>query len=211
MRSETRSTGGPDPDRDRAFVVSGHVSAHMSGHTSGPANDARSDATLAGVGSEHGTDDGRGLAAAPETVLPLLRMTRLLVGIATEAVEELDVGVSLPQFRLLLVLSELGPTPSARVADRLGTAPSSVTRLADHLERAGYVVRRRERPNRSVVRLELTATGSEIVDRVGRRRAAELDRLLTALPPHEQTQLAELVTRFCDRAELDRGDHGSVL
>lgn len=207
MRSETRSTGGPDPSRDRAFVVSGHAS----GHASGPADDATADATLTGVGSEHGTDGAGELTSAPETVTSLLRMTRLLVGIATEAVDELDVGVSLPQFRLLLVLSELGPTPSARVADRLGTAPSSVTRLADHLERVGYVVRRRERPNRSVVRLELTTTGSEVVERVGRRRAAELDRLLTALPPHEQTQLAELVTRICDRAEHERGDHGSVL
>lgn len=159
----------------------------------------------------HGADDGRGPAAGPETVTPLLRMTRLLVGVATEAVEQLDIGVSLPQFRLLIALSELGPTPSARAADRLGTSPSSVTRLADHLERTGHLVRRRERPNRSVVRLELTAAGSEVVEQVGRRRTAELDRLLAALPPREQARLAELATRFCDAAERDGGGRGSVV
>lgn len=138
-------------------------------------------------------------------------MTRLLVGVATEAVEHLDTGVSLPQFRLLLVLSELGPMPSARAAERLGTAPSSVTRLADHLEAAGYLVRRRERPNRSVVRLTPTASGIEVVERVVHHRATELNRLLAVLPPNDQTQLAQLVTRLCDAADTDRGGTWSVL
>lgn len=161
--------------------------------------------------SEGGTGDDREPAAVPEAVAPLLRMTRLLVGVATEAVEHLDTGVSLPQFRLLLVLSELGPMPSARAAERLGTAPSSVTRLADHLEAAGYLVRRRERPNRSVVRLTPTASGTEIVERVVHRRATELDRLLAVLPANDQTRLAQLVTRLCDGADAERGDHWSVL
>ena len=161
--------------------------------------------------SEGGTDDDGEPAAVPGAVAPLLRMTRLLVGVATEAVEQLDIGVSLPQFRLLLILAELGPMPSARAADRLGTAPSSVTRLADHLEAAGYLVRHRERPNRSVVRLAPTAAGTEVVERVVHRRATELDRLLAVLGPHEQTRLAQLVTRLCDSADAERGGHWSVL
>lgn len=169
------------------------------------------DATLTGVTSEDGTGEGLRPAAAPEAVAPLLRMTRLLVGVATEAVEELDAGVSLPQFRLLLVLSELGPVPSARAAERLGTAPSSVTRLADHLEAAGYLARHREPPNRSVVRLQLTADGTAIVERVVHRRAAEIDRLLAVLPPHDQTELSRLVTRLCDGADAERGGAWSVL
>lgn len=162
------------------------------------------DATLVAVndGEMGGVTSGRPAAVGDlEAVTPLLRMTRVLVGIATHAVEQLDGGVSLPQFRLLLTLSDLGPAPSAEVAERLGSAASSVTRLADHLEDAGYLVRRRERPNRSVVRLELTPAGAELVERVVTWRAAELERLVAELPARSRPQLARLVARFCDAAE----------
>ncbi len=132
-------------------------------------------------------------------------MTRVLVGVATRAVEQCDVGVSLPQSRLLLALSELGPTPSTRVAAQLGSVASSVTRLADHLEDAGYLVRHRARPNRSIVRLELTASGRDLVRRVVAWRAGELQRLLDDMPASRRADMARAVAGFCDVAEPDYG------
>lgn len=156
-----------------------------------------------GEGGAEPSNDHESAVALQGAVSPLLRMTRILVGVAMQAVDQSDTGVSLPQFRLLMTLAERGPTPSAQVADRLGAVASSVTRLADHLEEAGYLHRRRERPNRSIVRLELTESGQALVDRVIHWRAAELDRLLAELPPRDRTQLARLVARFCDAADPD--------
>lgn len=156
-----------------------------------------------GEGGAESSDDQDDAFDRPSAVSPLLRMTRILVGVAMQAVDQSETGVSLPQFRLLMTLAELGPTPSAQVADRLGAVASSVTRLADHLEGSGYLHRRRERPNRSIVRLELTESGQALVDRVIRWRAAELDRLLAELPPRDRTQLARLAARFCDAADPD--------
>lgn len=138
-------------------------------------------------------------------VEPLLRMTRVLVGVAIQAVEQLDDEVSLTQFRLLLTLSELGPTPNAQVAARLGSVASSVTRLADSLEDAGYLVRHRARPNRSIVRLDLTESGRELVGRVVSWRAAELERLVGELPARSRTEIARVAGRFCDVAEPEYG------
>lgn len=131
-------------------------------------------------------------------VAALLDTTRILVGVATRALEQLDADVSVPQFRLLLVLSELGATPSAQVAGRLGTVASSVTRLADHLEGAGHLSRHRGRPNRSVVSLELTASGRELVERVVGWRRAQLAEIVERLSAAEHAELTSALRLFCN-------------
>ena len=108
---------------------------------------------------------------------------RDLVGVALRSLETLDGAVSLPQFRLLLVLHEHGRSPSTRVAEALGLAGSSVTRLADRLAASGHLIRGAEPANRSVVTLELTASGSRLVQEATTRRRQELARLLQHLDP----------------------------
>ena len=100
--------------------------------------------------------------------------TRDLVGIALRSLEVAAPMVSLPQMRLLLALEESDRTPSARLAESLGVAASSVTRMADRLVAAGYVRRGGDPYNRSVVTLELSASGRRVGARSihlnGRRR-----------------------------------------
>ena len=71
----------------------------------------------------------------------LQEATRMLAGVALRSLEALGGAVSLPQFRVLAVLADLGPVRSARVAASLGLEPSTVTRLADRLVAAGHVTR----------------------------------------------------------------------
>jgi hypothetical protein len=56
--------------------------------------------------------------------------TRVLAGVALGSLDVLDGTVSLPQFRVLAVLADLGRSRSAQVADALGLDASTVTRLA---------------------------------------------------------------------------------
>ena len=79
------------------------------------------------------------------TVAALELMTRALVGLTLQSLQVLGAEVSLPQFRLLLVLSALGRVPSSRLAAELGMTASSVTRLADRLEAAGLAARGADR------------------------------------------------------------------
>ena len=135
--------------------------------------------------------------------------TRVLVGVAARALEELGDEVTLSQFRLLVVLREHGPATGIDAAERLGAVGSSVTRLADRLEESGHLTRRRERPNRSVVRLELTAAGRALVDRVLTRRRAELGRIVASLTPDDADRLTTALDTFLDAAGTGHG-HGPV-
>lgn len=138
-----------------------------------------------------------------EAVDALMGTTRLLVGVATRALE--DLGMSLPQFRLLLVLDELGPSPGTVAAQRLGTAASSVTRLGDQLEASGHLTRRRDPANRSVVVLEPTDAGRAVVATVLTRRRDALAVLVARLPAEQRTALTAALSALREAAGADVG------
>jgi len=114
--------------------------------------------------------------------------TRDLVGLALRSVDRLEV--SLPQFRLLLVLHELGRSTSTQCAQALAVVGSSVTRLADRLHTSGHLIRGSDPSNRSVVTLELTEAGRKVVKQVTARRRRELSRVLDRLDPVERAACA---------------------
>lgn len=146
----------------------------------------------AGAGGAGDADSG--------AVEMLLRASRVLVGIASRGLETLGEEVTIPQFRLLSVLGEHGPLASVEVAGWLGSAGSSVTRLADRLEESGHLRRRREPPNRSVVRLELTPAGTALLERVWGWRRDELARLVAQLPPGSADRIEQALRVFVEAA-----------
>lgn len=123
--------------------------------------------------------------------------TRDLVGVALRSLDQLEV--SLPQFRLLVVLQEQGRSTSTECARALGVVGSSVTRLADRLHASGHLVRGADPSNRSVVTLELTALGRKLVRQVSARRRRELSRVLDRLDPAERAACASALRTLHDR------------
>lgn len=146
------------------------------------------------------------------TVEVLQAATRVLAGVALRSLDVLNATVSLAQFRVLAVLGDLGCTRSARVARALGLDASSVTRLADRLVAAGYVVRGAEPGNRAVVTLELTASGRDLVDQVATWRRRELTRIVGLIPPTERDTLTEALQRLVEAAGEGYGPipHGPI-
>jgi DNA-binding MarR family transcriptional regulator len=126
---------------------------------------------------------------APDALDVLQSATRLLTGVALRSLEVLDGAVTLPQFRMLAVLADIGPARSARVATALGLEASTVTRLADRLVATGHVRRGTEDGHRGVVTLELTAPGYRLVDRVAEWRQQELARMISLLSAEQQASL----------------------
>jgi DNA-binding MarR family transcriptional regulator len=108
--------------------------------------------------------------------------------------------VSLPQFRLLLVLSALGRVPSSRLAAGLGMTASSVTRLADRLETAGLLARGTDPRSRSIVTLEVTRAGLDLVARVVERRHVLLAAVLDRIDAEERAVAARIARRFAELA-----------
>jgi DNA-binding MarR family transcriptional regulator len=126
--------------------------------------------------------------------------TRDLVGVALRSLALLGSEVSLPQFRMLAVLSELGRCPSMRVAQALQLSASSVTRMGDRLAASGLVARGADPGNRSVVTLELSERGRQLVEQVMDWRHAELIRILARMDPAERAAAASGLRRFHESA-----------
>lgn len=128
------------------------------------------------------------------------------------SLEVLEGAVSLPQFRVLAVLADLGRVRSARVAAALGLEASTVTRLVDRLIDAGYVTRGTDPGNRSAVILDLTARGRRLVADVAAWRRQELQRMLLLVGVDDRVVLTDSVRRFVEAAGAGYGSipHGPV-
>ncbi len=126
-----------------------------------------------------------------------------LVGVALRSVD--GVGVSLPQFRLLLFLQQSGRSTSTQCAKALGVVGSSVTRLADRLHASGHLVRGVDPTNRRVVMLELTARGRKLVRHVTARRRRELSRVLDRVDPAARAACAAVLRTLHEQFHDDDG------
>jgi DNA-binding MarR family transcriptional regulator len=131
-----------------------------------------------------------------EELLAFEIATRDLVGVALRSVADLEVSLS--QFRLLVVVRELGRPSSTRCAQALGVVGSSITRLADRLDASGHLVRMPDPDNRSVVVLELTEAGRRVVEQVTTSRRRQLGQALDHLEPHERATCVAALAKLHD-------------
>jgi DNA-binding MarR family transcriptional regulator len=125
------------------------------------------------------------------------QLTRALIGVTLESLDALDgTTVTIPQFRVLLALDGLGRAPSSALAARMGVAASSVTRSVDRLQTTGLVMRGTDKRSRSIVTVELTRAGRDLVTRVLARRHTLFEAVLDAMTPAERAAAADAATRF---------------
>jgi DNA-binding MarR family transcriptional regulator len=125
--------------------------------------------------------------------LGIVRVADLLTGRMATVLE--SHRLTLSQYGVLDALREAGASGLAcgEIADRMITRDPDVTRLLDRLEDRGYVSRFRARPDRRVVRTQLTASGLALLAELdapmrelhiehlrglGRRELGALDTLL---------------------------------
>lgn len=80
------------------------------------------------------------------------------------------LGLTYPQYLVMLVLWQDGPTTVGGIARRLELASHAVTPLADRLETAGLVHRHRGADRREVV-VDLTGAGADLEDAAARVQA----------------------------------------
>jgi DNA-binding MarR family transcriptional regulator len=111
----------------------------------------------------------------------LLATTRVLVGLTARSLARLDVNVTLPQYRTLVVLAGSGPQRVVDLAAELGVRPSTATRMCDRLVRK-HLVSRHERPDdRRAAWVELTPTGRDLVADIMRRRREDIAKLVARI------------------------------
>lgn len=96
----------------------------------------------------------------------ILRMAEVFSRALSEILQPFRLTLS--QYNVLQTLRHTGSEglTCAEVSERLSTRDSDITRLLDRLELLGFVARRRERPDRRVVRTQITEQGSGVLDAV---------------------------------------------
>ena len=121
-------------------------------------------------------------AARSEVIDALLVASRAMVAIAGRSLADIDPDVTLPQSRTLVLLASRGPQRIIDIAEDLGVAPSTATRMCDRLLRKGLLRRHRATADRREVKVSLTAAGRDLVAKVTEHRRAELARVVDAIP-----------------------------
>lgn len=120
----------------------------------------------------------------------VLAASRGLLGVVARSMAPALELVSVPQFRLIVLLTTLGPTRSTDLADRLAISSSTLTRNVDRLVAGGWVERRANESSRREVLVVATDQGRELVAEVTARRVQEITELLAGLSDEDRAQAA---------------------
>ncbi|GAA0380041.1 MarR family transcriptional regulator [Microbispora corallina] len=143
------------------------------------------------AGDEPTGDDLEAVASA------VLTASRLLVAVSARSLAAVEDRVTLPQFRMLVVIAQ-GEATLVRLADRLGVNPSTAMRMVDRLS-ATRLVRREVNPNdRRETLVGLTPEGRRIVEEVTARRTAEITAILGRMPPEQRRALVVAMRAFSE-------------
>lgn len=131
----------------------------------------------------------------------VLTASRLLVAISARSISAVADTITLPQFRLLVILHSRGPLKHAALAEQLGVNPSTVSRMVDRLAAVGMVNRQASPTSRREIVVELTADGDRVVRQVTARRRSEIAKIVTKMPVHARQGLVEVLAAFAEAGE----------
>ena len=150
---------------------------------------------VSGADEEVPAGGGTAELSAPDVEAVVLA-TRLLVAISAQSVAAVDDVVTLPQLRVLVMVSSRGPLNLGAVAAGLGVHPSNATRAVDRLVGAGLLSRSDDPTDRRNLVLELTAAGQALVDKVMNERRAAIAEILGRMPASRRRALVPVLRSF---------------
>lgn len=126
----------------------------------------------------------------------VLTASRALVTLSVRSLAAAEEHVTLPQFRLLMLLDGHGETNLVTLADRLLVNSSTALRMVDRLANRGLVSRRVNPASRREVLLRLTETGQRIVNEVTARRREEIAAIVVNMSARDRAGLVKALSAF---------------
>jgi len=126
----------------------------------------------------------------------LLQMSTLML--KTREHYGAHIGVSAPQYSILMAMAERGDTTVTELAEMLHVSGPFITVEINKLSKAGHVLRRRSPSDGRSSLLSLTASGKELIRRVSSVRARANDIAFGALSPMEGQILRRAVPKLIE-------------
>ncbi|HEX2699101.1 MAG TPA: MarR family transcriptional regulator [Acidimicrobiales bacterium] len=140
------------------------------------------------------------MSYATEAGDALLVASRALVGVAARSLA--GVGdVTLPQFRVLVLVSSRDRTTVSDLAAALGVHSTSASRLCDRLVRKRLLQRREAAEDRRQTDLFVTAAGRRLVSRVTQRRRRDLAAIAERMGEAAAADAVRVLRAFAAAAE----------
>jgi DNA-binding MarR family transcriptional regulator len=137
--------------------------------------------------------------------------SRVLVAVIAQSIAAADPALTMPQMRVLTIVSRQGPMNLNAVAQSLGVHPSNATRTCNRLVAAGLLDRRDDPEDRRNVVLTLTPDGRALWEGLMEHRRRSIEQVVRRLTPHERDQLAVGLTAFARVAEKTFEEETSIL
>jgi DNA-binding MarR family transcriptional regulator len=138
---------------------------------------------------------------ASEQVDAVMLAARVLVGVTASSFTAIEDIITLPQLRVLVMISSRGPLNLAAVAEGLGVHPSNISRACDRLVGAGLLDRSDDPNDRRNLVLTLTDDGRRLLGQVNRQRRAHIEGILARMPRSSRESLVPALRAFADAAD----------
>ncbi|MFI0420605.1 MarR family winged helix-turn-helix transcriptional regulator [Spongiactinospora sp. 9N601] len=121
----------------------------------------------------------------------------VLVEVTLDAVAQMG-DLSLTALRLLLATDRHGPLSLSRLAAQLGMSPSATGRMVDRLAGSGLLNRYPATHSRREIRIEVTAGGLRVLERLRSARRRRIGLALRDLTPEGRRNLTRVLREFTE-------------
>lgn len=126
----------------------------------------------------------------------LLVVSRVLVAISARSIAHADQTLTIPQFRTLVIMSNVGPVKLTRLAQLLGLPPDTVALMVQPLVSAGLVVRAADSALSWDTVADVSRRGRTVVNQVTTMRRAEIANVVSMIPLHQRRGLVTTLSAF---------------
>lgn len=134
--------------------------------------------------------------AAEDAAWAFMTASRALLGMSLRSVAAAPVPLTVPQHRLLVLLSADGARRVGALAVDLGVNQSNASRLVARLVQQGLARRVDDPDDRRAQLVELTVAGRTVLDAVSELRLRELRAVVAAMPPETWPVATDVLRTF---------------
>jgi DNA-binding MarR family transcriptional regulator len=154
---------------------------------------------------------GKQTEPTPDEIDAVMAAARVLAALSARSVITVEHRVTLPQLRVLVMITSRGPQNLHSVAEGLGVHPSNATRACDKLVEAGLLDRSDDPTDRRNLILRVTASGHQLVHTVMENRRAAIAAILAKMHAQHRSNLMPPLRAFTDAAGETSEDQVWVL
>ncbi len=133
---------------------------------------------------------------AEDAALAFMTASPALLGISLRSVAAAPVPLTVPQHRLLVLVSSDGPRRVGTLADDLGVNQSNASRLVARLAAQGLVRRIEDPGDRRASLVGVTDVGQHVLDAVSVLRLRELRAVVGAMRPETWDLAVQVLSEF---------------